>query len=469
MGKKNKHRVDKELTASARKAETVLNAVAAQIDSTVLRMSIDAFTETRVAYRFDPDLLDALRATDLKIIPPADAVRHLPHDTFVATFGEPIEVWDEEDELSRRFHGVLVNGLPDIQRDIHGRVPIRIVGASSPEAVTIRGTFYGTLGTTGEAAITTATITLGDDRPLDEYFQWTFENAVDDGRTRYRQTRTTRVEYAVVQPTMQAELAHILWMILLYLASPEPDIIERDTSDPSGRTRKPSTPQVSDVGWRVGAMLRAAAKGSGRSLGGTVRPHVRRGHWHTYLYGADRTDRRLKWVHPTIVKRGEPIDGVIYAEGDTDIDVTITVGADYRPATAVESDVEYEAAPDLRGRGAAVHAELQNLLADHIAATGRAVFSPTPDDPQYDLAWEIGDVIVVVEVKSLGSLTEQMRLGVGQVIEYRYNMAGLHSRPVRAVLFVEHDPGADWVALCDSEGIVVAWPDRMAALHDLLT
>jgi hypothetical protein len=467
VGKKNRHRVDKELTASARKAETTLNAIAAKLPSTMLRVCIDAFTETRVVYRFDPDLLDALRATDLKVVPPPQAVQHLPHDTFIATFGQPIEVWDEEDGVTRRLHGVLVNGIPRLRRDIHGHIPIDVVGVSSPDAEQIRGTFYGTLDTTGAVTIATASITLGVEMPLDEFFQWLHDNTKPADNVRYVQREST-VHHGSVQPTMQAELAHILWMILLYLASPEADITERNTSDPTGRTRKPATPQVTDVGWHVGDLLRAATSDPGRDLGGTIRPHVRRGHWHTYLYGTDRTDRRLKWVHPTIVKRGEPIDGVVYAEGDTDIDVTITVGADYRPATAVESDVEYETSPDLRGRGAAIHAHLQNLLADHVTATGRPVFSPTPDDPQYDLAWDNGDVIVVVEVKSLGSLTEQMRLGVGQVIEYRYNLAGLHNRPVRAVLFVEHDPGADWVALCDSEGIVVAWPDRMAALDDLL-
>ena len=35
--------------------------------------------------------------------------------------------------------------------------------------------------------------------------------------------------------------------------------------------------------------------------GGTVRPHWRKGHWHTVLTGAGRKDRRLRWFQPVYV------------------------------------------------------------------------------------------------------------------------------------------------------------------------
>lgn len=37
------------------------------------------------------------------------------------------------------------------------------------------------------------------------------------------------------------------------------------------------------------------------SKGGTVRPHWRKGHWHTVLTGAGRKERRLRWFQPVYV------------------------------------------------------------------------------------------------------------------------------------------------------------------------
>jgi len=39
-----------------------------------------------------------------------------------------------------------------------------------------------------------------------------------------------------------------------------------------------------------------------------VRPraHIRRAHWHTYLVGAGRSERRLKWLPPIPVNVDDP-------------------------------------------------------------------------------------------------------------------------------------------------------------------
>lgn len=41
---------------------------------------------------------------------------------------------------------------------------------------------------------------------------------------------------------------------------------------------------------------------SSLAKGGTVRPHWRKGHWHTVLTGAGRKERRLRWFQPVYVK-----------------------------------------------------------------------------------------------------------------------------------------------------------------------
>lgn len=69
----------------------------------------------------------------------------------------------------------------------------------------------------------------------------------------------------------------------------------------------PNEPKVWDVGVRIGSALKIARESEGKeseSGGGTVRPHIRRAHWHGYWYGQRDTDRyfKLKWIPPIPVK-----------------------------------------------------------------------------------------------------------------------------------------------------------------------
>lgn len=61
-------------------------------------------------------------------------------------------------------------------------------------------------------------------------------------------------------------------------------------------------PTVWGVGVRMGAALRRAyqAENDSESLatGRHVRPHVRRAHWHTFLAGPKREEKRVKWLPP---------------------------------------------------------------------------------------------------------------------------------------------------------------------------
>lgn len=76
-------------------------------------------------------------------------------------------------------------------------------------------------------------------------------------------------------------------------------------------------PTAWDVGVRLGAALRRAfhASDTGQSEVGPEtgrsrpRAHVRRAHWHTFLAGAGRAERRLKWL-PPIPVNVEDVDGL---------------------------------------------------------------------------------------------------------------------------------------------------------------
>lgn len=69
----------------------------------------------------------------------------------------------------------------------------------------------------------------------------------------------------------------------------------------------PDEPKNWDVGVRIGAALKTARElADNESLNGfgTVRPHIRRAHWHGYWYGQRDAvrDFKLKWIPPIAVK-----------------------------------------------------------------------------------------------------------------------------------------------------------------------
>lgn len=120
-------------------------------------------------------------------------------------------------------------------------------------------------------------------------------------------------------------------------------------------------------------------------------------------------------------------------------------------------------------RGLAAHARTQNSLARALEKVGRKPFSPGPGEPDFDLAWQEPHRFGVVEVKSLTGLnaTQQLRLGLGQILDYREALAHQHSS-VQAVLALECEPPARWEAIAESVGVVLSWAPDWAAISDVL-
>jgi hypothetical protein len=132
-----------------------------------------------------------------------------------------------------------------------------------------------------------------------------------DWREAISRGNTTTRPAATYAAEARATFAPIL-SLLLYLCSDRADLSRPRPSRPTPTKTKqgprhfpPAAPCTWDVGLRIGAALRhgmtathdgtlAAATGTHAS----PRPHIRRAHWHTYLVGAGRTDRRLKWIPP---------------------------------------------------------------------------------------------------------------------------------------------------------------------------
>jgi hypothetical protein len=120
---------------------------------------------------------------------------------------------------------------------------------------------------------------------------------------------------AKLQESVDGVLADVgpLLSLALYLCAenreldPEPPPRPAESHTKGGpRFFAASSARLVSVGMRLGARLREARAHTGgdrREATGTVVPHLRRAHWHTYLYGARAgpRERRLRWLHPTLV------------------------------------------------------------------------------------------------------------------------------------------------------------------------
>lgn len=119
---------------------------------------------------------------------------------------------------------------------------------------------------------------------------------------------------------------------------------------------------------------------------------------------------------------------------------------------------------DLSGldRGTSAHEATISLLIEHL--------DPTPAVgltwPRVDAAWRSPDeakVLFIAEVKSLTGARQdqQIRLGIGQVLDYAHALrdhtpAGISV--VRPVLVLEREPEeARWLSLAESLGILLTW------------
>ena len=169
---------------------------------------------------------------------------------------------------------------------------------------------------------------------------------------------------------------------------------------------------------------------------------------------------------------GEPRDVLVFRlrpVGAASAIPTAPRAASYRravPARVRPSELPFSRDPNALDRALQAHADTQNSLHDFLVANGARPWSPEPDDPDFDLAWTRSDTTFVCEVKSLTDANEdrQLRLGLGQVLDYQELLA-LNRGRVRAVLAVERRPADPrWVALCERHAVTLVWPETFPAL-----
>jgi hypothetical protein len=144
------------------------------------------------------------------------------------------------------------------------------------------------------------------------------------------------------------------------------------------------------------------------------------------------------------------------------------LGSEYRAADEASATAPrdpFTIDPDKIDRGLRGHARTQNLLRAWLAARGVVAVSPPRDPfvpPNYDIAWSIGEADYVGEVKSItaANQAQQIRFGLGQVLDYAFVLSSRRGRAVRPVLVLEREPSdGRWSELCDRHGVVLVWPE----------
>jgi hypothetical protein len=158
--------------------------------------------------------------------------------------------------------------------------------------------------------------------------------------------------------------------------------------------------------------------------------------------------------------------------GDTAVTAGVTtIGRDFVedddtvvPRAAAPSWVD----PDLVGRGNRAHKQTRNALAAHLQSLGVRPLDPDSCDPPFDLAWLMGGVLYVAEVKSLTRENEehQLRLGLGQVLRYCHLLRD-RAEDVIPVLVPESEPrDPEWKKLCAALNGRLAFPPYFMDLID---
>jgi len=235
---------------------------------------------TKGIYRYDPEVYAALIDTPLAGDLPASLLLRLPEwSVYIETPGLAI-------------YGVAVDGFwATLDYDIEcGDAQLRTVMAigdqthASPTITLGRGSLADAIERTYAGSEDVVTY-LGDD----------------------------------VRPHAERDAAQMMPFVslLLYLCTDEPEI--DDVRQPGSSPGNPRPKRVKH-GWRlfapdrariwtVGAQIGKAIR-EGREhepTGRTVRPHIRRGHWHGYWYGPRTGERvmRVKWLPPIAVAAGE--------------------------------------------------------------------------------------------------------------------------------------------------------------------
>lgn len=201
--------------------------------------------------------------------------------------------------------------------------------------------------------------------------------------------------------------------------------------------------------------------------------------YYPYAVGANQTNFLLpvdvaRRTREAVQPRLRLLEPEIVAQSVFSTRVTQSIGQEYSPGRKYDPIVEQVDVlrdPHKLARAIQSHSDVQNAVAIFLRTVGLEPRSPRPDEPNFDLAWSQGNIVFVVEVKSLTKSNEesQLRLGLGQVLWYRHVLSHSYSE-VRAVLIPEYRPTDErWCDLCANLDVALLWPNILEEGLHILT
>ena len=287
-------------------------------------VTVAVWQQHRIVYDMDPDLWAELRTTELDAVIPSGLLHRLPHANPFVALPEPV-VADMAGDGTMITGGFFITGWtrhPDTETPL--LVSTHSPAAGGNLALTFVATFETTPGVPlridGRLRLGFLTVRLNSSVAAD----MTLEQMIDGG---LKDPEDADVWYAgttgpVLIPQAMTALTYLCATNADLRPLPAPVNARRRT----GTTSRRKPVKVITVGYTVGAALRAwrrreAARTAGHA-GVEVRPHLRRAHFHTFLAGPGRSERRVKLLPPIPVN----------ADGDATRTTNIPVPATTRPA-----------------------------------------------------------------------------------------------------------------------------------------
>lgn len=115
-------------------------------------------------------------------------------------------------------------------------------------------------------------------------------------------------------------------------------------------------------------------------------------------------------------------------------------------------------------KGTEAHESTIAALNEHLSRQHIELRRHARNAPRFDAGWSRGDDVFIAEVKSLTGASEdqQIRLGIGQVLDYAHQLQLARTcGRIRPVLVLEKQPtDPRWTSLAEASGILLAWaPD----------
>ena len=290
---------------------------------------LDLWMRTRVVYIADTDAAKAVANTDWSsTVIPEETLRRLPHSNPIVVFQEPFDV-PIANGVVMRFECFIVTGRGDAWSGFSSDNPeidsldITFLGRKVDTEGNIPGMERG--GNSNGFVSSKAfglfrIITPLADMSMEERIDQTIKSAASLNSINSDLEEATEVVRNMVTRCIS---------LLVYLATDDVDATEQQVhlpvlgevprpKIPKGRSKgNPAKPRnsepttVVELGYRIGAALRAYKTESGinksEPTGKTVAPHIRRAHLHTFTRGPGRSERFVKWLPPI----GVNVDGAL--------------------------------------------------------------------------------------------------------------------------------------------------------------